>query len=298
MAAAAGRWLAAPREASARRGFGKLVAQAVEALDSEEIGGLIRNAVGGRLRRMEVSPLLGKAMEAAIAGGRHEPVLDAAVQWAARALDANEYMIRDAVHERTAWLLRLANLDETIADRIVDAIRKMLDEIAGDPEHPVRRRATKGLADLAFDMQYLGETREKVERLKQDVIESPAVGDYIDGLWTDMKRSILVAANDPDAALSGRLGEAARKLGETLLADARLRGAVNLYARRALVGAVANYGDEVVKLVSDTIRTWDAGTVTQKIETAVGRDLQYIRINGTLIGGLVGLTIHAVSEAL
>ncbi len=299
MAAAAGRWLAAPsRLGPTRGGFKRLLEQTLEALDNDAIGGLIRNMAAGRLRAMEVSPLLGSAVEAAIEDNRHEPLVDAVVQWIGRALDANEYMIRDAVRERSAWLLRVANLDETIADRIIAAIRSMLDEVAGDPGHPIRRRITKGLQDLAFDLRYLPETRERVEHIKNELLDNPEVGKYLGGLWSSIKAAILRAVNDPEAALAGRLGEAARQLGEALEADPKLRAAVNLYARRAIVGIVAEYGDELVRIVSDTIRGWDARTVTDRIENAVGRDLQYIRINGTLIGGLVGLAIHAVSDLM
>lgn len=298
MAAAAGRWLAAPSSSgSPRRGFAKLIQQILEALDNEAIGGLVRNMAAGRIRAMEVSPMLGSAVEAAIEGNRHEPLIDAAIQWAARALDANEYMIREAVHQRTTWLLRVANVDETIADKIIDAIRNLIYEVAGDPYHPMRAKVTQGLQDFAFDLKHLPETRLRVETIKNELLDHPEVGKYLGGLWSSLKTAIQRAVNDPDAALSGKLGEAARKLGETLEADPRLRAAVNLYARRAIVGIVAEYGGELVRIVSDTVRSWDARTITDRIENAVGRDLQYIRINGTLIGGLVGLTIHAVSEA-
>ncbi|MCA3254822.1 MAG: DUF445 domain-containing protein [Alphaproteobacteria bacterium] len=299
MAAAAGRWLSAPAtDGRMRRSFGRLLTQLIEALDSEAIGGMIRSAAASRLKTMEAAPMLATALEGAIANNRHEPLIDAAIQWANRALEANEYMIRDAVRERTAWLLRVASLDETIADRIIDAIRGVLSEVAVDPTHPMRRRITQGLVDFAFDMRHLPETRARVEAIKNELIENPELARYLDGLWTSVRDWLLRAAADPEAALAGKLGKTARQLGETLLADPKLRASVNLQARRALVGLVAEYGDEIVRLVSDTIRGWDASTVTDRIETAVGRDLQYIRINGTLIGGLIGLLIHTVSDLL
>jgi uncharacterized membrane-anchored protein YjiN (DUF445 family) len=297
MAAAAGRWLAEPsHNGRMRRSFGRLLTQLIEALDSEAIGGMMRSAAASRLKSMEAAPMLATALEGAIANDRHEPLIDAAIQWANRALEANEYMIREAVRDRTAWLLRVASLDETIADRIIDAIRGVLSEVAVDPGHPMRRRITQGLVDFAFDMRHLPETRARVEAIKNELIENPELARYLDGLWTSVRDWLLRAAADPEAALAGKLGSAARQLGETLLADPRLRASVNLQARRALVGLVAEYGDEIVRLVSDTIRSWDARTVTDRIETAVGRDLQYIRVNGTLIGGLIGLLIHTVSE--
>jgi uncharacterized membrane-anchored protein YjiN (DUF445 family) len=87
-----------------------------------------------------------------------------------------------------------------------------------------------------------------------------------------------------------------KSMGGTLEKDARIRGAINQFARRAAVGMAASYGGSIVKLVSETIRGWDARTVTNRLEAAVGRDLQYIRINGTIVGGLVGLTLRLVDS--
>ena len=126
------------------------------------------------------------------------------------------------------------------------------------------------------------------------LLDNPAVTSWIDGLWENARSSLLRAARDPDRVMQGRFGEALRDLGATLRSDPKLKRAINSFARRATVGTVANYGDSIVKLVSDTVRGWDAETVTGRLENAVGRDLQYIRINGTLVGGLVGLTIHTI----
>ena len=106
--------------------------------------------------------------------------------------------------------------------------------------------------------------------------------------------AMLKAARDPHAASKGRLGEALRQFGLTLQQDEKVRVAVNRFARRAVGGLVASYGDGIVTLVSETVRGWDARTVTGRLEAAVGRDLQYIRVNGTLVGGLVGLVIHGI----
>jgi uncharacterized membrane-anchored protein YjiN (DUF445 family) len=103
---------------------------------------------------------------------------------------------------------------------------------------------------------------------------------------------VIAAARDPDAVMAGRMGEVLRSAGATLESDPRIRDTVNQFARRAVAGMAASYGGSIVSLVSDTIRGWDARTITDRLEAAVGRDLQYIRINGTLVGGLIGLLLH------
>ena len=117
-------------------------------------------------------------------------------------------------------------------------------------------------------------------------------------MWQKGREAIIKAARNPDAVLAGKLGEVLKSMGGTLEKDARIRAAINQFARRAVVGMAASYGGSIVKLVSETIRGWDARTVTDRLEAAVGRDLQYIRINGTLVGGLVGLILHLLDSAM
>jgi uncharacterized membrane-anchored protein YjiN (DUF445 family) len=117
---------------------------------------------------------------------------------------------------------------------------------------------------------------------------------WLDTLWQLGRDAVIRAARNPDRVLAGKLGEVLKSMGSTLESDARIRAAINQFARRATVGMAASYGGQIVKLVSETVRGWDARTVTDRLEAAVGRDLQYIRINGTLVGGLVGLVLHAV----
>src|SRR5690606_27331445 len=135
-------------------------------------------------------------------------------------------------------------------------------------------------------------------RLRDEIVANPAVAAWIDGLWQQARAALLRAVRDPQAAMAGRFGEALRQWGETLQQDERLRRAIHQFARRPAVGTVAAYGDAIVRLVSDTVRGWDAQTVTGRLEAAVGRDLQYIRINGTVVGGLVGVAIHAANALI
>ena len=138
----------------------------------------------------------------------------------------------------------------------------------------------------------------RVARFKDEILDNVAVANWLEGLWEQARSGLLASVRDPKAALAGRLGEMLRQLGATLQQDERLAATINQFARRAVVGTVDAYGDAIVRLVSDTIRGWDARTITSRLENAVGRDLQYIRVNGTIVGGLVGLLLHAVDRLL
>ena len=298
VAGTVGRFLQTPAGEGTRirAGASRLIADIFESLDDERLGGIVKGAISTRIRKMEVSPLLGHALASAINEDRHVPMLEAAIRWTARALDANEPLIRDMVHKKANWVLKLAGLDAKLADAIIDGLRKLTVEMSTDPAHPVRMKIEEALAQLANDLQTRPETRERVEAIKEQLLDNKSVSLWIDALWQRGREAIIRAARNPDAVLAGKLGEVVKSMGSTLESDARIRAAINQFARRAVVGLSASYGSSMVKLVSETVRGWDARTVTARLEAAVGRDLQYIRINGTLVGGLVGLILHAIDS--
>jgi uncharacterized membrane-anchored protein YjiN (DUF445 family) len=297
VAAAAGRFLRSPAQGTRiRHGASRLIADIFEGLDDERLGGIVKGAIAGRIEKMEVSPLLGHALASAINEDRHVPMLEAAIRWMARALDANEELIRDMVHKKANWVLKIAGLDAKLADAILDGLRKLTAEMSTDPAHPVRIKVEEALAQLANDLQTKPETRARVEEMKGQLLANRSVALWIDTLWQKGREAMIRAARNPDAALAGRLGEVLRSMGVSLEQDPRIRSAINQFVRRAAAGMAQSYGSSIVKLVSETIRGWDARTVTARLEAAVGRDLQYIRINGTLVGGLVGVAIHALDS--
>lgn len=271
-----------------RRGLVDLVRQLSGTPAADALGERVKGGILNRLEALEAAPLLASALEAAMREGRHRPVLDALIDWAARTLDSEEPALRAMVEERTNWLLRLISVDERVANEIIDGLRGFLDEIAADPRHPVRLRAEKALENWIFDLRHFPDSAARVEQVKRDIIANPAVGRWVEGLWEQLKARLMRFAEGDGA------GNLARDIGEALAGDAQLARAVNTLARRAIVGTVRDHGDSIVTLVSDTVKGWDAGTITAKLETAVGRDLQYIRLNGTLIGGSLGLVLHAL----
>jgi len=300
VAGAAGRLLAAPSAGDdrIRRGASRLLADSLEALDDERLGGMLKGALVQRIGQLKVAPLLGQLLTAAMKDGRHQPVIDAIIRWAARTLEANSALIQHMVHERAGTIMRWTGLDETLATKIIEGLEKLLAEAAEDPGHRLRVKAEEGLMALAFDLQHDPAMQARVDKIRDEMIANPAMQRWLDGLWQAARAGLLKAARDPQAVLAGRLGEATRQIGETLRDDPALKSLVNRFARRVAAGTAARYGGNIVTLVSETVRGWDAQTVTDRLENAVGRDLQYIRINGTLVGGLVGVVLHVVALVL
>ncbi len=298
LAGAAGRFLRAPEGEGTRirHGASRLIADIFEGLDDERLGGIIKSAISSRLKTMDVSPVLGHALASAINEDRHVPMLEAAIRWSARVLDSNESLIREMVRKRTSWILKLAGIDTKLADSIMDGLRKLTVEMSTDPAHPVRQKIEEALAQLANDLQTKPETRERVEALKDELLANRSISLWLDTLWQKGREAIIRAARNPDTAMAGKLGDVLKSMGTTLEGDPRIRGAINQFARRAVAGLAASYGSSIVKLVSETVRGWDARTITARLESAVGRDLQYIRINGTLVGGLVGVILYGLDR--
>ena len=301
LAGAAGDWLADPARGGSTRlrdGAAELAAQVLESLDPERLGTQVRAGLFNQLERLEISPLLGQMLGTMIADRRHLPVIESLVRWTGLTLEDNESLVRDLIHRRANAVLRWTGLDERLANSVLDGLYKLLAEVIVDPDHPLRTKVEEGLARLAHDLQHDPALREKVERMKRELLGNPAVSTWWQGVWERLRAGMLARLRRPAGEGSGHLAEALAELGAHLRDDPALQLQINRFARRTVVGIAVRYGDEIVRLVSETVKRWDAATVTGRIEGAVGRDLQFIRINGTLVGGLVGVLIHVLDVLL
>ena len=301
LAASAGTFLAEPGrsgEGRLRAGAANLVADVLESLDPERLGTQVRAGLVHQLEKIDVAPLLGQMLTAAIADRRHLPLMEGAIRWAGNALEANEDLVRAMISERANSLLRFAGLDTRLANAVLDGLYKLMAEMIVQPDHPLKLKIEGMLEDLAHKLVHELETQAKVEQAKRDLLANPAVSAWWQSVWERLRRTLIDAARNPGTTLGTRISGMLGELGQALRGDPALQLQLNRFARRTLVGVVSRYGDEIVRIVSETVKRWDTQTVTTRIEGAVGRDLQFIRINGTLVGGLFGLVIHAVERWL
>ena len=305
LARAAGDFLARPAGGDVSRvraGAGELVAEVLVSLDPERLGGQVKAGLLHQLDRLEVSPLLGQMLTAAIADKRHLPLLESLIRWAGLTLEDNEEMVRQIIHQQANSVVRWTGLDERLANSVLDGLYRLLAAVLVDPDHPLRRKVEEGLEQLAHDLQHDDDLRAKVEAMKHDLLANPALGTWWTGVWERLRLSLIASARDPKggpkSALAGPFANMLAELGQALREDPALQRQVNRFARRTAVGVATRYGGQIVQLVSETVKRWDARTVTDRIENAVGRDLQFIRVNGTLVGGLVGVAIHLLNALL
>jgi uncharacterized membrane-anchored protein YjiN (DUF445 family) len=275
-------------------GAAELLAEVLESLDPQRLGNQVRSGMAAQLAKIDVSPLAGRMLESAMKDQRHIPLINGFVRWAGLTLEDNEETIREIIHTRVAGVLRWAGIDKTISSNVLDGLYKLLAEVLVDPDHPLRSKVEEGLQKLAQDLQHDPETRERVEEMKRELLQNPAVAEWWMGVWERIRLSLIRRARESDTGLGLEMRNGLADLGHALKQDERLQTQINRFARRTAVGVATRYGSGIVTLVSETVKRWDATTITGRIENAVGRDLQFIRINGTLVGGLVGMTLHFI----
>jgi len=305
VARAAGEFLAASPERGGvdersriTSGAAELLAEVLESLDPDRLGNQVRSGLAAQLAKLDIAPLAGRMIESAMVDKRHQPLIDGFVRWAGLTLEDNEETIREIIHQRVSGVLRWAGIDKTISSSVLDGLYKLLAEVLVNPDHPLRGKIEEGLAKLGQDLQHDEATRAKVEEMKRDLIANPAVAVWWTGVWERIRQSLIRRARDPESQMGAEMRNMLGELGEALQKDARLQHQINRFARRTMVGVATRYGDQIVRLVSETVKRWDARTITDRVEGAVGRDLQFIRINGTLVGGLVGMTLHFINTVL
>lgn len=299
LATALGRQLADP--ATARR-IGNGIMDALPAisdlLDDEVVSTFMRRQISDLSRDERLSAAIGRGLKLLTEHGRHQPVLDAALAEGWRALEENEPAIRAQVRARTSWIWRLIALDARASDALISAIDETLRAIAADPNHPARQRITELLEKFSDDLQTSPKLRAEIERIVGDILVHPAVASYFRDVWQGLKQALRAGAETPESTARQALSDAIARFGTALLEDGEVLDSLNRRLRGLLSEISGRHGRDVGALISETIRSWDTQTVVEKLEQNVGPDLQYIRINGTLIGGLIGLAIHQATLML
>jgi uncharacterized membrane-anchored protein YjiN (DUF445 family) len=211
----------------------------------------------------------------------------------ARALEENRPYIRQKVHENSPrWIPKV--VDEKFFERLMDGVQGILAEIQGE-DSEWRDRFQAATEELIAKLANSPEYEEKLQALIGKSLGHPLFREYVGQVWADVRQRLLADATAPDSRLAARLEEALRVFSQALAQDAPVRDKLNHWLRQVVADTVVGRRDVIAAVVTRAIRKWDAETVSRKLELQVGKDLQYIRINGTLVGGLVGLLLHVIS---
>ncbi len=293
-----GRWVAQPENAARITAEAAVALKAaVTVLRDEDVQRLLDATIVRRITDLPWGPPLGKLLGEVLADGKHRKlvdlVCDRAYDWA---IVNHDTVVRVVSQQAPTWSPRF--LDDMLADRLHREVLDFARAVRDDQAHPLRTAIDRFLAEFAQDLQHDPETIARAEAVKAQVLEHPAVQNLAASAWGTARRMVLEAADDPSSELRRQAQGLIAGWGERLATDDAVRGKVDGWLESTLRYVVANYADEITSVITDTVARWDAAETSRKIELQVGRDLQFIRINGTVVGALAGLVIYAVSQAL
>jgi uncharacterized membrane-anchored protein YjiN (DUF445 family) len=291
-----GEWLSHPTNAlRASAAAGDVLRGALEVVDDAAISGSIESMVERRIRATAVAPLFGRAIDLAVENGHHQRLLDATMTGLKNFLDDNRTTFRERLQHESPWWVP-ESIDDRIFDKIFTGVHSFLADVGADHDHEVRRSIDQRVLAFAERLHADPELIAKGEELKDELLAHPDFRAWIASLWGDMRSSLEQASIDPDSELRRRMTFSVSQFGHRLRDDASLQAKVDNWVASAGSYLVSNYRSEVGAMISSTVGRWDAESTSRRLELQVGRDLQFIRINGTVVGGLAGLIIHSLTK--
>ncbi|NNE75214.1 MAG: DUF445 domain-containing protein [Acidimicrobiales bacterium] len=290
-----GDWLVQPANARAvGRQAGGVVLAAIDVLNDDDVQAGIEAIVAERVMATPVAPMVGRVVDFAVEGEHHQAIFDSMLRGLAQVLGENQGVLRMRLAQESPWWVP-EPVDDRVFERLFIGMQAFLSDLSRDRHHPLRRNLEARIAGLAHELRSSPDLLERGEHLKGELLAHPAFREWTDGLWSDLKAGIVRAAKNPESEMYDRLTEAAQAAGVQLRNDPALRVKVDRWIVTAARGLATHGQAEVSDFIAGTIERWDADETSELIELQVGRDLQFIRINGTLVGGLAGFVIHLIS---
>jgi uncharacterized membrane-anchored protein YjiN (DUF445 family) len=293
-----GGFLAAPGRAERLAGDASAVVTALtELLRDEDLEPAVAAIVDRKLHQTPAAPVLARVLELVVEGDRHQEVLSAALRLLARFLQENRVVFRAQLGDASpAWVPDW--VDDRVFDRVFSGLQSFLEEVGADPRHELRHSYDARLRVYIHALRTDPDTAVRIEELKKELLEHPAVRTWSGSLWSNAKNAVLTAAADPDSELRTRIAGMIAQLAESLQTDPTLRELVQRHSHSIAGYLVERFSGDLADLVSSTVARWDTEETSRRIELQVGKDLQWIRVNGTVVGGLAGLVIYTVAQLL
>jgi uncharacterized membrane-anchored protein YjiN (DUF445 family) len=298
LARRAGAWLAEPPNARRVVDTAATVVAGLPALlDDEEISAAVRQAIVGRVRSMAAAPLLARGLEVAIAEGHHRALVDAVLARASDYLDDNRDVLRNRLRSESPWWVP-GPLDDRIFAKIFGGAQRLITDLAADPNHELRRDIDARMVELVGRLRTDPDLGGRVEARKELLLDHPDVQAWAGSVWADVKAYLLSSARDPQSTLRSRFEHAVATAGARLRDDRSLQATVDDSLTEAVAAVASQYGAGAADYIAATVERWDPADTSDRLELVVGRDLQFIRINGTVVGGLAGFLIYLVGNLL
>jgi uncharacterized membrane-anchored protein YjiN (DUF445 family) len=289
-----GGWLILPEHAAvaARRAI-ETGATLAESLDDERVAAIVTETSLDWLRQTSVTPLISLVVDTWLKGGHVQDSIVAGLRGIDLVVEENQVLLRRSFAGAEPWWLP-EWARERIFDRVVASFHVLVDEVVADPDHPIRRDLERMLTQTADDLRNSAELATRIEETKLRLLDSPDLAVAIAAQWEVVHQSLQRSAAAPGSDLERRLTELIQWWGARVLEDQQLRGRIDNWIADSAERLAQQWDDEVIGLIETTVERWDASEISHRLELQLGRDLQFVRINGTVVGALVGITIHAL----
>lgn len=272
-----------------------LIRWALDALDEQRVRKFLGRLSRRQLEKVDLAPLLGHTLDWLVRGGRHQDILTQMLRQAIVLLDEHRDAIRGKVQEESPWWIP-GFVDDRILRKMLERIEARLYEISLDPEHSMRVQFDRWVEQFAGDLKTSPEHRATGERIKQQLLDNNELQDYLYRLWVDLAGRLEADLDADESKVRAEIGGWVERLAGELERDPDIQAWMNEWLTEAVVTLVDSNRAQIASVISDTVQTWDGRDTSRRVELALGRDLQFIRINGTLVGGLVGLAINAATQ--
>ena len=293
------KWLAEPAQGAwLAGGIASILPRILHALDDDDLRRFAGEHLVAGVRKIDFATIAAEVLDLLTRDNRHHVLVTQLIDQAKDLLEEFKPQIRERVRKEVWWGLRTVAVDEVLYTRIIDALERFLEELRDTPTHEMRARIDARLQRLIGDLRQSPEFRAMGESLVEQLLQNRELQAYLGIVWHEVRDRVLADAALPASAIRSQLQASIGNVGLALLGDRAMQEKLNVWVRREIVEQVAAHGHHVAALIADTVRRWDPETITQKAETEIGKDLQYIRINGTLIGGLVGLLLYLFAKGV
>jgi uncharacterized membrane-anchored protein YjiN (DUF445 family) len=289
-------WLADPANArTISRNAAVAMSSAAEMMNDADVQAVIDRSLAERVRDMRLAPLIGKVLKVMTEDDRHQEVMDEVIKLAANTVNENADLIRERIEKETPWWIP-SSFDNKIFKKVLGGIQRLLGELAGDKQHPLRQRFDASLDEFIERLNTSPELAAKVDAWKEDFLDNEAARKFSASLWQEGKAALARYATNPRSEAPNAIEHALTSFGAKALDDPELLARLDGFVVDVAVYLVGRYQDEVGELIATTVSQWDPELTSRRVELAIGRDLQFIRINGTIVGGLAGMVIYLVSK--
>jgi uncharacterized membrane-anchored protein YjiN (DUF445 family) len=267
---------------------------ALAALDEQRVRQFLGRVTRKQLESLDLAAVVGSTVQWLVKGNRHQEILTQALRYAIIVLSENRENIRERVAEESPWWVP-GFVDDRILRKVLDRVELRLFEMSLDPEHPLRGQFNDWLTTLAQELKTAPEHRRTGEKFKQQLMENEELLDYLYGLWEDLSGRLAADLDQEDSRTRHEIAQLVQRVATELEADRDMQGWMNDWMLDALVTIIEQNRTQIASLISDTVKTWDGRDTSRRVELSLGRDLQFIRVNGTLVGGLVGVLIYGLT---